>query len=164
MLPTSESSSAQITVTKARPDPSVVLQMRKYPGYRTNGSRLREISARTSLYDRPLQVLDGKRLGKDYSSARVIRVATALPDLQPDLKIVSAGMTQGWTRRQALRKVNAFAGRSSLALKVESFSAPAKSSGRVGEEIKPQRPRTAPRSVTASSPALWSGGGRANTP
>ncbi|MDR6600569.1 hypothetical protein J2732_001552 [Achromobacter deleyi] len=73
-------------------------------------------------------------------------------------------MMQCCARRQAFPNVMDFGAVSLRALKVDSFPALSRSSAFVIALIKPQRPTTASRSGTASSPASCSTGLRTNTP
>ncbi|KAG1471528.1 hypothetical protein G6F54_014488 [Rhizopus delemar] len=73
-------------------------------------------------------------------------------------------MMQCCARRQALPKVNDLGAVSLRALKVDSLPALSNPSAFVKALIRPQRPATASRSGTASSPASCSTGRRTNTP
>ncbi|MNV91667.1 hypothetical protein D3C71_1861840 [compost metagenome] len=97
-------------------------------------------------------------------SARVNRVGTADPERQSGSKMASAGMMQCCARRHALLKVKDLGAVSLRALKVDSLPALSSPSGLVIALMRPQRPATASRSGTASSPASCSTGLRTNTP
>ncbi|KAG0920104.1 hypothetical protein G6F31_020866 [Rhizopus arrhizus] len=73
-------------------------------------------------------------------------------------------MMQCCARRQALPKVNDLGAVSLRALNVDSLPALSRPAVFVIALIRPQRPVTASRSGTASSPASCSTGRRTNTP